>query len=325
MIPPSLPADLQAALSAKLQGLSRHDTAARAARISQTYRDGGGSAGIRSESDALAYAAARMPATYAAVGASLNALCDIRPDFAPQSLLDVGAGPGTASWAAAEAFSSLMSVALFDENEALRALALDLMRGGFRLDDPDYRNGDARVLLGEAEPADLVIASYVIGELDARERTELAALAWNKTRDTLLIVEPGTPKGYERILALRGQLIAAGAHVAAPCPHDRDCPLQPPDWCHFSQRLPRSRAHKEIKGVELPYEDEKFAYVALTRKPVTPRLLRLLAQPVVSKVEITAKLCTPEGLVIAKVQHRARADYARARRWRWGDGVNSRA
>jgi ribosomal protein RSM22 (predicted rRNA methylase) len=322
MIPPDLPASLRAALSEKLEGLSRHDTAARAARISQTYRDGGGSGGIRSDSDALAYALARMPATYAAIAASLNALCEIRPDFAPQSLLDIGAGPGTASWAAAEAFSSLASVALVDSNDALRALALDLMRGGFRLDDPDYRKGDARVLLGEAEPADLVIASYMIGELGERERTELAALAWEKTRDTLLIVEPGTPKGFERIVALRAQLIASGAHVAAPCPHDRSCPLQRPDWCHFSQRLPRSRAHKEIKGVELPFEDEKFAYVALTRKLVAPRSMRVLAQPVVSKVEITAKLCTSEGLVAAKVPHRAKADYARARRWRWGDGVD---
>jgi ribosomal protein RSM22 (predicted rRNA methylase) len=322
MIPPSLPADLQAALSAKLQGLSRGDTAARAARISQTYRDGGGSDGIRSDSDALAYALARMPATYAAMAAALNALCAIRPDFAPRSLLDVGAGPGTASWAATEAFSSLTSVALFDANDALRALALDLMRGSFRRDDPDYRKGDARVLLEAAEPADLVIASYMIGELDQRERIELAALAWNKTRDTLLIVEPGTPKGYERIVALRTQLIAQGAHVAAPCPHDGRCPLMPPDWCHFTQRLPRSRAHREIKGVELPFEDEKFAYLALTRRPVPARPLRVLAQPVVSKVEITAKLCTPEGLVTAKVPHRAKADYARARRWRWGDGVD---
>ena len=44
--------------------------------------------------------------------------------------------------------------------------------------------------------------------------------------------------------------------------------LQPPDWCHFTQRLPRSRAHKQIKGAELPFEDEKFSYVALTRAPV---------------------------------------------------------
>jgi hypothetical protein len=46
-----------AALNAKLQGLSRTDTAARAALISRTYRDGGGSGAIRTE----AYALARMP------------------------------------------------------------------------------------------------------------------------------------------------------------------------------------------------------------------------------------------------------------------------
>ncbi len=70
MIPPSLPAELQAALSDRLEGLSRQDTAQRAARISQTYREGGTSGGIRSEIDAMAYALARMPATYAAVTAA---------------------------------------------------------------------------------------------------------------------------------------------------------------------------------------------------------------------------------------------------------------
>ena len=57
--------------------------------------------------DALAYALARMPATYAAVAAGLNALSEIKPDFAPATLLDVGAGPGTATWAAAEILLAL--------------------------------------------------------------------------------------------------------------------------------------------------------------------------------------------------------------------------
>jgi ribosomal protein RSM22 (predicted rRNA methylase) len=48
---------------------------------------------------------------------------------------------------------------------------------------------------------------------------------------------------------------------------------------------------------------------------------RVLAQPVVTKVEVTAKLCTPSGLAIAKVPRRAKEPYARARRWRWGDAV----
>src|ERR1700687_499558 len=264
MTAPDLPAELKAALDAKLQGLSRSDTAERASSISQTYRDGGGSAAIRSEADALAYALARMPATYAAVTASLNALREIRPDFAPISLLDIGAGPGAAPWAAPEAFSSLQSFTLLDANGVLRALALDLGRDSTRLRKMTYRHGEARAALAGSEAGDLVIASYMIGE----------------TRDALLIVEPGTPAGYGRIIAQRRQLIAAGAHVAAPCPHDSECPLLTPDWCHFAQRLPRSRAHKQIKSAELPFEDEKFSYVALTRVPVAAHPARVLAQPV---------------------------------------------
>jgi ribosomal protein RSM22 (predicted rRNA methylase) len=320
-IPPDLPAELKAALDAKLQGLSRNDAAERSARISQTYRDGGGSGAIRSEADALAYALARMPATYAAVIASLNALGQIRPGFAPATLLDVGAGPGTATWAAAQAFSSLQSFTLLDANNALRVLALDLGRDSARLRGMAYQRGEARAALASAEAADLVVASYMIGEISETEQKALAGLMWAKTRDTLLIVEPGTPAGYARVIALRQQLIATGAHVAAPCPHDGECPLRAPDWCHFTQRLPRLRAHKQIKGAELPFEDEKFSYVALTRVPVAPHPTRVLAQPVVTKVEVTAKLCTPDGLAIAKVPRRAKADYARARRWRWGDAV----
>jgi ribosomal protein RSM22 (predicted rRNA methylase) len=321
MTPPDLPAELRAALDAKLQGLSRSDAAERAALISRNYRDGGNSGAITSEADALAYALARMPATYAAVTASLNALCELRPEFAPTSLLDVGAGPGTASWAAAAAFASLRSFSLLDANTALRTLALDLGRDSARLKEMTYRQGEAGASLAGAEPADLVVASYMIGEVGEAERSSLAARLWAKTRDTLLILEPGTPAGYARILGLRQQLIAPGAQVAAPCPHDGKCPLAAPDWCHFTQRLPRLRAHMQIKGAEVPFEDEKFSYIALTRMPVARRPARVLAQPVVSKVEVVAKLCTADGLALTRVPSRAKANYARARRWRWGDAV----
>jgi ribosomal protein RSM22 (predicted rRNA methylase) len=318
VIAPGLPVELKAALEAKLHGLSRSDAAGRSAKISETYRSGGGSTAIRSEADALAYALARMPATYAAVAASLNALCETRPDLAPKTLLDIGAGPGTATWAAAETFSSLADFTSIDANTALRTLALDLFDKSSRLSNVRYMPGDA---VANAEAADLVIASYLIGELDNAGRATLTDQLWAKTRDTLLIVEPGTPAGYARIITLRAQLIALGAHVAAPCPHDGECPLKAPDWCHFAQRLPRSRAHMTLKDAELPFEDEKFAYVALTRIAIARRPSRVLAQPVVGKVEVTAKLCTADGLALAKVPRRAKTDYARARRWRWGDAV----
>ncbi|MGY4458187.1 ribosomal protein RSM22 (predicted rRNA methylase) [Bradyrhizobium sp. LB13.1] len=210
MISPNLPAELKAALDGKLQGFSRTDAARRSSQISTTYRAGGSSGTIKSDADALAYALARMPATYAAVAASLNALTEIAPDLAPETLLDVGAGPGTASWAAAEAFSSLQDFTLLDANGALSRLALELARDSSRLAQCRYLPGDAGANLAEVSQADLVVASYVIGELREGDQHKLAETMWAKARHALVVIEPGTPAGYARILALRQQLDHGG-------------------------------------------------------------------------------------------------------------------
>lgn len=324
MISPDLPASLRAVLEQQAQGLSRSDAAGRAASISRTYRDGGNSRTIRSDTDALAYALARMPATYAAVAACLNALANAHEDFHPESLLDVGAGPGTATWAALQAYPSLRHMSLLDANTALRRLALTLAVEQTPGTPLDYRQADARSEIASMPQADLVIANYMIGELDAFARATFATELWRKTRDTLLVVEPGTPAGYERIVALRAQLIAQGAHVVAPCPHDLTCPLDKPDWCHFAQRLARSRAHKQIKGAELPFEDEKFSYVVLAREAISQRPTRILAPPLVTKAEMRLKLCRPDGGAgIVNVPRRDKAAYARVRRLGWGDTMPS--
>jgi ribosomal protein RSM22 (predicted rRNA methylase) len=318
-----LPPELKAALDHVAHGLSRKDLSERAATISATYRSGGRSTLIRSIDDALAYAFARMPATYAAVAACLDDIARLRPDYAPKSLLDVGAGPGTATWAAANAFPGLAAFIQLDANPALRTLALTLTRDSARFAALRYDAGDARQQLVSATEADLVVASYVLGEIPDNQRPGFADALWAKAADTLLVVEPGTPAGYARIIALRGRLIAAGAHVIAPCPHDQACPLSSPDWCHFSQRLARSRDHMQVKGVALPFEDEKFAYVALARAaPAQRPAARVLAQPVVTKVEVASKLCLADGRVtIAKAARRDKPAYAQAKRWRWGDAV----
>jgi ribosomal protein RSM22 (predicted rRNA methylase) len=316
---------LKSALERLAEGRSRKTIAARAAALSATYRGGGGSTVIADSDDALAYALARMPATFAAVAACLAEIARRRPDYAPSSLLDAGAGPGTATWAAAQIFPALDGFTQLDTNPALRGLAVDLVRDTPRFATLSQQPGDIRQTLATAADADLVIASYLIAELPAADLPGFADLLWRKTRATLLVVEPGTPAGYGRIMALRARLIALGAHVVAPCPHDLACPLEPPDWCHFAQRLARSRDHKQVKGVDLPFEDEKFSYVALTRAPPTHRpSARVLAQPLVSKVEVAAKLCMADGATqVAKAPRRDKVAYGRARRWDWGDAVET--
>jgi len=189
----------------------------------------------------------------------------------------------------------------------------------------DYQRGEIFTALATAEQADFVVASYMIGEIADTRQTELAELLWSRTRDMLLVVEPGTPSGYARIISLRQRLIALGAHVAAPCPHDDKCPLQAPDWCHFTQRLPRLRAHKQLKGADLPFEDEKFSYVALTRSPPLQRPARVLAQPVVNKAAINAKLCTASGISNAVIPRRDKTSYQRFKKISWGDALFERS
>ncbi len=116
-----LPAELTAA-STPACGFSRNDAAARSDAISQTYRSGGGSTTIRSERRVGLCARPHADMTHAAVIASLNALQETSTDFAPITLPDCGAGPGTATWARAEAFASLNAFTLLDASPACARL-----------------------------------------------------------------------------------------------------------------------------------------------------------------------------------------------------------
>jgi ribosomal protein RSM22 (predicted rRNA methylase) len=55
------------------------------------------------------------------------------------------------------------------------------------------------------------------------------------------------------------------------------------------------------------------------RIPSSAALARVLAQLSVTKVKISVKLCTPDGIVTEKVPHRDKEPYVQARRWRWDD------
>ncbi|HEY9441295.1 MAG TPA: small ribosomal subunit Rsm22 family protein, partial [Streptomyces sp.] len=172
----------------------------------------------------------------------------------------------------------------------------------------------------ELEPADLVTISYVLKELTPRAAAELADAA-AAAAQAVVIVEPGTPDGYARIIAARDRLIAAGMSVAAPCPHSGACPIEPgTDWCHFAARVSRSSLHRQVKGGSLSHEDEKFSYVVATRFPAQPVRARVIRRPQIRKGQVLLELCTrDEGLRGATVSKRQGTLYRDARDTAWGD------
>ena len=317
---PALPSRLKAAADALLEGVSRKDLAADAGAISGHYREGRGSAAaVTSDAGALAYLVARLPATYAVAAATLAEVAQAAPDFAPTSLLDVGSGPGTASWAASETWN-LKRVAMTDSNARFLDLARTLWQGH---DTPaDFIAHDLGHA-GDLPRADLVVASYVLAEIAPSAQQRTVEKLFAAATDVLVVIEPGTPQGFERIRAARAQLIGQDATVLAPCTHADACPMTDTDWCHFSQRLPRSRDHMKAKGANVPFEDERYSWLAVSRarRSAFAGQARILAPPKDAKPGITLKLCTPHGLENRFVARRDREAFAALRRAGWGDVV----
>ncbi|MFP5236931.1 MAG: small ribosomal subunit Rsm22 family protein [Acidobacteriota bacterium] len=318
------PAPWRDAISNLLHGVARSALTNRAERISALYRDGESSGlAIRDEADALAYALTRSPATYGAVHNVLQRLRERAPHFAPATALDLGAGAGAASWAIADHWPGIHSIAQYDNNKPLLQLGKQIAQNA---PAPALQNalqctGD----LTRAEhlpSADLVVISYMLAELQPAQMDCVVAHAWQQTGAALALIEPGTPAGYRRILRARDLLLARQARILAPCPHQQPCPLTPPDWCHFAQRIERSRDHRLLKGADLPYEDEKFSYLIAVRESLfSPAAQgRILARPERDPNLIHIKLCAADGkLQQRRISRRDKDQYKRARKTEWGE------
>ena len=170
-----------------------------------------------------------------------------------------------------------------------------------------------------SQRADLVIASYALNELSEDNRAEVLRYLWDCAEKLLLIIEPGTPVGFSQLRKARETLIALGGHVAAPCVHQEECPLPADDWCQFTARVARSRLHKLLKGGDVPYEDEKFSYLAVAKESARPAECRILRHPQKESGRITLRLCTQEGIQDKAVTKKQGEFFKRARKADSGD------
>lgn len=317
----TLPYSLQTVVDELIGGIGARELEQAARSLSDTYRAGGAPAmrAARTRGEVAAYLATRAPATYAAAAEVMRQIRLVRPGWAPTSVLDLGAGPGVASWAAVETWPDITTVTLVEaEAEMVRAGKLLADSGPEALRHATWTVADA---CADTMQADLVLASYVVAELDPSAIGGFGRHAWSRTSDTLVLVEPGTTAGYERILAVRAGVIAAGGSTLAPCPHDTPCPLPNGDWCHFATRLPRSSTHRIAKGAERGFEDEKFAYVVLCRSTHRQQEERVIRRPDLRPGHVVLDLCTSAGLEQRTVSRREGAEYRRARKLRWGDAL----
>lgn len=312
-----LPIRLKQAIEAEAANIGLATLAQAANELSANYRFRQDSQQkfILSEAHRIAYVATRMPATYAAIHKVLREI-----PFAITSLLDLGAGPGTAGWAAAEMCAELQTITLLERDRELIALgkAFAAQSDHEALRAAEWVAQDLTSV--QSLPRyDLVICSYTLGELPNKTARAVVQAAWQAAEQALVLIEPGTMKGFKLMREWREQLLRSGGHILAPCPHANACPLPEENWCHFAMRVERTALHRQLKAGVLGYEDEKFSYVVIAKHPVKSASARIVRRPNIQSGLVQLSLCTAQGLQNVAVTRRDKDDFKRARKAAWGD------
>lgn len=148
----------------------------------------------------------------------------------------------------------------------------------------------------EFKESDLFIASYFFNEIPLAKRLSILDRVWEKTTKLLVIIEPGTPQGFEGIRVMRDFLIQKQGFMVAPCTHRAQCPMQGGSWCHFSARVERSSLHRGIKKGTLLFEDEKFSYLVFSKTPVSLAKGRVVNLPKKHNRGILVDVCSENGI-----------------------------
>jgi len=307
-----IPQALKAAVSQWLARNPSPDRREASAKLSKAYAAGQSSGAV----DLGTYLTVRMPATYAAISKVLGEVANVAEGFNPSSMLDMGAGPGTASFASAEIWTGLARFDLIEENHRFATLAQDLCADIL----PFAKISKARMQNVNGS-ADLVVAGYVFAEMGLPEVRQAALWLWQNAAQVLVIIEPGTPQGFARVKAAREALLKAGGNVLGPCTHANACPMVKGNWCHFKTRLARTREHLHSKGASVPFEDEAFSWIAVSReKSILPQA-RIIAPVQVSKIGVACKTCSAAGITQTMIASRDRPAYKKAKKLMWGDAM----
>ncbi len=275
---------------------------------------------MQTKEEKLAYVGYRMKATLGAIHTVLKHMKKELRDLSIETVLDLGAGPGTALWSFPLIFPELKKIILLEKD-------FELLQMGKRLFSRSCIPIETEVLWSHSDftkpthyqESDLILFSYSLGEVLEEHDDEILKNCFACAKKFIVIIEPGSKRGYQRILSARKKLIELGATTLAPCPHDRPCPLTGDDWCHFSTRIQRTGLQRVLKEASLNFEDEKYAYIVMGKKAQNLAVERILEEPKILKEKVILKLCTEEGLKYKDIFRRDSESYKKAKKRRNGD------
>jgi ribosomal protein RSM22 (predicted rRNA methylase) len=148
-------------------------------------------------------------------------------DLRQSSLIDIGSGPGTFSFAIREWVGAPLNIVQLETSQIMREQALKLWQGLYPQEKLLQSKNELKVLRSPK----FALFGHSANEMGAEE-------VLNYVRDIdpdhILFIEPGTKDFFPKMLKIREALLHLGYNILFPCPTNEKCPLANSvnDWCH---------------------------------------------------------------------------------------------
>lgn len=279
---------------------------------------------VTQRKETVAYAIARMPATYGAVFSTVSQFLTMLSEKEIgqlATLLDIGAGTGAASLAIDNQIS-LKEITCLEREDRMMALGKELFSISSQKEIREAIWKKRDVTNEEiAERADIVVVSYLLNEMSEENRFSFLEAIWRQTNQILILVDPGTPKDFQNMIKIKEFLVERGANVMAPCSCEKGCPLPEEDWCHFLCRVERTRLQKSVKKADVAYEDEKFTYLVVTKQKWGKTKCRVIRPIIATGNWVEAKVCENGKIAKKIITKKDKEKYKMAKKLKVGDCI----
>ncbi|PPQ72470.1 hypothetical protein CVT24_003094 [Panaeolus cyanescens] len=258
--------------------------------------------------DGSAFATVALPAHYAAIMAVLHHIkTRVDPAWTPKNVIDWGSATGSGLWASLHAFqqstgpadvtsptannSTIKSYIGIDKREGLinigKTLVNNTPTNNLRVQwQKSFK--EENIFISDETDKSIALSAFMLTSLPtALQQKAMVEEMWKSGAQTIVLIDHNSKQGFEAIARAREHILGLGqaeledldtqdrhirgAHVLAPCPHDRPCPLLhsggAPLVCGFSQRIQRPSFVRLTKHSGVGHEDIGYSYVVIRRGP----------------------------------------------------------
>jgi len=294
---------------------------------------------VEGSDEVFGYLALRATATYAQLHGAMSHIFKLIPNWQPTSILDIGSGPGTAVWAARELWPEINTITCLEKDDNFSKIGKEILKDNLEKSVViNWKTIDLSLSKPEIETKyDLVTIGSVLNEMTQDQQKNILEFANDHCRCVLLVVEPGTPKGFEVIKHTSLYLRTQTGILLAPYINN-GLVTSTLDQIGFGQSITRPQFLKRIRQMQrklsstkdkplLPasdWEEAKYTYVASSVLPaqISP-WARLVAKPVMAKAYIELKILTKDKVSTIKVLKSDKVVYKVIKRMKWGDLIDS--